>query len=98
MLPLFEVDDVGGDTEIRLRFADYGGIELHILGERAKPNLWFSAYLCRLCLVMPRFAILVDMPRFLGNRILAESETQKRIAAITDPLLNRLEFDLGDGS
>lgn len=83
------------DLEIRLRcFDDACGLELHVLRERERPNLWYSSYLNRLCIELPWFAILLDLPRFMVSEHLADSGLQKKIARITAPLLDRADFDL----
>ena len=86
------------DLVIRLRcFEDVCGLELHILGEREKPNLWYSSCLNRLCVELPWLAIVFDFPRFLIFKDWAEpGSIAAAVASITAPLLYKLDFDLRD--
>jgi len=84
--------------EIRLRcFDDICGIEFHLLRSEIESNLWYSSYLNRLCLELPRLAVLLDFPRvFICKEFARSGSIMRMIVSITEPLLAKMDFDLTD--
>jgi len=87
-----------GDLEIRLQcLGGTCGIEFHLLKNEIESNLWYSSYLNRLCLELPRLAILFDFPRvFVCKEFAKPNSVMKMIASFTEPLLGKMDFDLTD--
>lgn len=87
--------DVTGDLEISLKFLnDSFGAAFDIPEDRIGSNLWFSSAMAEFCVGLPWFVLSIYLPEFLCNRYRARGAAQKRIATITEPLLDRLDFDI----